>query len=126
MKMYALFEGTKLIGGPQSVNPGNWIEVEVENVLPGTLVEWDLTSIPPKLKKKTLTPEELASRLGQDVKTMRTRLLQESDWTDTASASERLGSAVYGLWQEYRQALRDVTEQAGYPAEVVWPEPPSA
>lgn len=27
-------------------------------------------------------------------------------------------------WLEYRQLLRDITEQSGYPTEVVWPEKP--
>lgn len=28
-------------------------------------------------------------------------------------------------WIAYRQALRDVPEQAGYPDTIVWPEPPA-
>lgn len=34
------------------------------------------------------------------------------------SETERAG------WIAYRQALRDITEQAGYPDTIVWPEPP--
>ncbi|WP_412841983.1 phage tail assembly chaperone, partial [Cereibacter johrii] len=29
-------------------------------------------------------------------------------------------------WTAYRQALRDVPEQPGFPAEIAWPEPPAA
>lgn len=60
-----------------------------------------------------------------DVRSKRNSLLQESDWTDTASAPARLGEAVYQSWQSYRQALRDVTSQPGFPLEVVWPTPPT-
>lgn len=54
----------------------------------------------------------------------RALLLQESDWTDTLSAKNRLGETRYQEWQDYRQALRDITAQAGYPTEVIWPVAP--
>ena len=28
-------------------------------------------------------------------------------------------------WEAYRQALRDITDQEGYPYEIVWPEYPA-
>jgi len=59
-----------------------------------------------------------------DVRNKRQQLLLLSDWTDTLSAKTRLGDDLYNQWQAYRQALRDITEQAGYPFEVVWPTPP--
>ncbi|PUE08985.1 hypothetical protein B9Z51_08610 [Limnohabitans sp. T6-5] len=51
--------------------------------------------------------------------------LKASEWTDTASAPERLGPELYAAWQTYRQALRDVTDQPGFPTDVVWPVAPS-
>jgi hypothetical protein len=62
---------------------------------------------------------------GIEAKRTRQLLLQQSDWTDTASAPERLGSMLYDQWQEYRQTLRDITEQTGYPINIVWPIPPT-
>jgi len=53
----------------------------------------------------------------------REQLLQESDWTDTVSAQTRLGS-MYQVWQTYRQALRDITTQSGYPVTIAWPTKP--
>lgn len=35
-----------------------------------------------------------------------------------------LASALTGEWAEYRQALRDVPQQEGFPFEVTWPVPP--
>jgi hypothetical protein len=61
---------------------------------------------------------------AQIVKTIRNQKLQESDWTDTVSAQTRLGVTLYNSWQTYRQKLRDITLQAGYPLEVVFPDPP--
>jgi hypothetical protein len=49
-------------------------------------------------------------------------LLQESDWTDTVSAQTRLTN--YDEWQFYRQQLRDITTQEGYPFNVEWPTQP--
>jgi hypothetical protein len=54
----------------------------------------------------------------------RRELLQQSDWTDTLSAKNRLGQELYDQWQTYRQALRDVTAQPGYPFDIIWPTPP--
>lgn len=62
-------------------------------------------------------PEE---RLAFRVREKRDQLLAESDWTQTPDAP--LDRAA---WARYRQALRDVTMQPGFPASVVWPEPPA-
>lgn len=59
-----------------------------------------------------------------DLRYKRNSLLQGSDWTDTLSAKTRLGDQLYEDWQTYRQALRDITNQPGYPDNVVWPTPP--
>jgi hypothetical protein len=56
------------------------------------------------------------------VKQERQRLLATTDWTDTVSASTRLEN--YNEWQSYRQQLRDITTQEGYPFNVVWPTQP--
>jgi hypothetical protein len=52
----------------------------------------------------------------------RQRLLTATDWTDTYSASTRLEN--YNAWQFYRQQLRDITTQEGYPFNVIWPTQP--
>jgi len=49
--------------------------------------------------------------------------LRASDWTDVASAPDRLGQQVYTQWQVYRQALRDITSQSD-PFNISWPTPP--
>ena len=72
--------------------------------------------------------EDAATRLAADsdtVRTKRNQLLTDSDWTDTLSAKTRLGDAKYAEWQVYRQALRDITIQPGFPTNVVWPTPPA-
>ena len=49
----------------------------------------------------------------------RDRLLAASDWTQLPDAS-----ADSAAWATYRQALRDVPQQAGFPADIAWPTKP--
>ena len=65
---------------------------------------------------------ELAAT-GATVREKRNIMLADSDWTDTLSAKARLGDALYNSWQDYRQILRDVPQQAGFPSNIAWPEP---
>lgn len=55
---------------------------------------------------------------------IRQQLLEGSDWTDTVSAQTRLGETLYNAWQDYRQQLRDIPLQSGYPLDVIFPTPP--
>ena len=54
------------------------------------------------------------------VRSKRDVLLAACDWTQTADQPE----ATKLKWQPYRQELRDITSQAGFPLEIVWPELP--
>jgi hypothetical protein len=49
-------------------------------------------------------------------------LLYQSDWTQIPN--NPLTSEVQNQWAIYRQELRDVTSQSGYPFNVIWPTPP--
>lgn len=66
-----------------------------------------------------LTPEDIA-REWDGIRQERNRLLAESDWTQLPDAT-----ANKEAWQEYRQALRDITE-GDNPLNVVWPSTPSS
>lgn len=52
----------------------------------------------------------------------RQKLLSESDWTNLPDSP--LSSEKKEEWKKYRQALRDITKQKGFPQKVVFPEPP--
>lgn len=64
-------------------------------------------------------PQEQAE---SNVRARRDGLLQETDWI-VAKSYER-GEPVPSDWASYRQALRDITAQAGFPYSVVWPTKP--
>lgn len=55
---------------------------------------------------------------ASNVKMRRNRKLQETDWCamSDVTMSEEMRS--------YRQALRDITEQEGFPHSITWPEKP--
>lgn len=70
-----------------------------------------------------LTEEELQQRTeskAQEVRDTRTKLLAECDWTQLSDAP-----VDKQAWADYRQALRDITNQAGFPMEVVFPKDPN-
>lgn len=66
------------------------------------------------------TPEEIEAQLAIEVRAERDQLLAATDWTQAADVPEE----TRVKWQPYRQALRDVPEQDGFPHNVVWPEKP--
>jgi hypothetical protein len=56
------------------------------------------------------------------VRTKRTQLLRDTDWTVLADAP--LTAAQKTAWEAYRQALRDLPAQDVGPGDVVWPSAP--
>lgn len=59
---------------------------------------------------------------AKSVRDSRNVKLKESDWTQLADAT--LPAETIQAWATYRQALRDIPSQAGFPWEVVWPTQP--
>jgi len=68
--------------------------------------------------------ELIAEQPAKEARAKRDRLLTESDWV-TIRATDT-GNPVPTDWQTYRQALRDITEQTGFPEEIEWPEKPES
>ena len=56
---------------------------------------------------------------AKSVRQQRGEKLKETDWTQVADAP-----VDKAAWATYRQALRDVTAQAGFPWTVTWPVEP--
>lgn len=69
--------------------------------------------------------EEVAERLERksaEVRQQRNQLLTECDWTQLADSP--LDAATKAAWATYREDLRSVPEQAGFPWNVEWPTKP--
>jgi hypothetical protein len=60
---------------------------------------------------------------AKSVRKQRDDLLLETDWKVIKAAET--STALAADWATYRQALRDVTTQQGFPWEVQWPEQPT-
>ena len=73
----------------------------------------------------TAAEQETAYRAAKDaeqansVRQNRTQLLKDSDWTQVADAP-----VDKAAWATYRQALRDITAQTGFPWTIDWPVQP--
>lgn len=68
------------------------------------------------------TPDEVISSSesqAADIRAERNRRLTNSDWTQVADAP-----VDKAAWATYRQALRDISAQTGFPWEVTWPDAP--
>ena len=67
---------------------------------------------------------ERLERASESARNQRDRLLAESDWV-TIRATD-MGDPVPTEWQTYRQALRDIPDQTGFPEEIEWPQEPES
>lgn len=73
----------------------------------------------------TVAEQETAYKAQKDaeqakaVREQRTQKLKDTDWTQVADAP-----VDKAAWAVYRQALRDITAQAGFPWTIEWPTQP--
>jgi hypothetical protein len=87
-------------GNPVLQN-GEWVQV------------WNVTDA---------SAEEVSERTEQQaeqIRAERNQKLSDSDWTQVADAPVNKQA-----WAEYRQALREIPDQAGFPWSVEWPKQP--
>jgi len=76
----------------------------------------------------TKAEQEQAYQAGLDetaaksVRQQRDRLLAECDWIVIMHTEK--GTNIPAAWEIYRQSLRDITAQAGFPHNVQWPAKP--
>jgi hypothetical protein len=78
-----------------------------------------------ELVEVEISEEQYANNVAvqtQAVKADRDRMIAATDWIVTKSAEA--GEPVPESWKTYRQALRDIPEQAGFPFQVTWPTRP--
>ena len=74
---------------------------------------------------QTAAEQETAYRAMKDadrassVRSIRNERLKESDWTQIADST-----ANKAVWATYRQALRDISSQEGFPWVITWPVQP--
>lgn len=105
----------------------------------GTEAEPDIRQI---FTNKTVSPwseasEELAKREAyngevtvedipmteDEARAQRDKLLADTDWTQVLDAP--IDAETREAYRTYRQALRDIPEQDGFPETITWPELPA-
>jgi len=65
--------------------------------------------------------QETTAQKSHGQRTKRDNLLLNSDWTQGADVP----TSIKSKWTDYRQKLRDVPAQSGFPDTVTWPTEPS-
>lgn len=99
----------------------NTIEVDSLDFMPNLIeateggIGWSYSGSLFTAPEETVSEEELSvsARNRRDI------LLGESDWAILEDAPTDKAA-----WQTYRQELRDVPQQEGFPQEITWPEKP--
>ena len=91
---------------------GKWY---TKYVLGPIFTDGETTAAEQETAYKAIKDAEQASAVRQS----RGDKLADSDWTQVADAP--VDKAV---WATYRQALRDITTQSGFPWTVTWPDAP--
>lgn len=66
-----------------------------------------------------LNPHPTNGQLAENARSKRDALLRSTDWTQVPDAP-----VDQEVWAAYRTALRDITLQDGFPANINWPTSP--
>lgn len=99
----------------------NTIEVESLDFLPN-LVDGESGGAIGDLYQsgQFIKPPANTEKIADDIRSQRNTLLSESDWTQAKDIPDSISTP----WATYRQALRDIPQQAGFPETAVWPVKP--
>ena len=121
------FGGDIVLEGPQAIGgtvyqyshragveqiEGRWY---TKYILGPVFVDGETTAAEQETAYKAMKDAEQA----KSVRTSRTEKLKDCDWTQIADST-----ADKTAWATYRQALRDITAQAGFPWTIDWPTQP--
>lgn len=87
--------------GTEQDSKGNWVW------------KWSISEMDDEAKAAKDAAQATAVRADRD------RRLADSDWTQVADAP-----VDKAAWATYRQGLRDVPAQVGFPHEITWPSKP--
>lgn len=112
------FRGTTTSSLPVTSSDFNLIETDIPDIdlLSARLVDGEII--------KDVGLEEIDNSLSAEAveilaRETRDLLLQQSDWTQVPDAP--VDAAV---WATYRQSLRDLPSQQGFPDNIAWPDRP--
>ena len=79
--------------------------------------KWKITNLSSSKIAENIATKD--AEFAANARAQRDRLLSASDWTQVIDAPVNQAA-----WATYRQALRDIPRQSGFPTTVVWPTQP--
>jgi len=94
---------------------GKWY---TKYILGPVFVDGETTAAEQEAAYKAQKDAEFAS----SARTQRDALLSECDWVVVKALESN--QAIPSDWATYRQALRDIPQQGGFPATIIWPVKP--
>ena len=94
--------------------PGGAVDASKPNTPVGHVARWDGHGW--QFEPMAPIPDE---KLAADARKERDAMLVETDYTQLSDAPVNAQA-----WANYRQALRDLPEQSGFPGDITWPTPP--
>ena len=100
---------------------GNWVEAYVERDMFADYVDEDGVTVTKASQEEAYTATKDAEA-ATAARATRDGLIASCDWM--AIKAFEGGTTVSAEWATYRQALRDVSAQEGFPNDITWPEKP--
>jgi hypothetical protein len=88
----------------------------------GKRITIDALGLMPEAGWSLTPPPPAEADLARAARAERTARIAGCDWTQIADAP--LTAAQKTAWKAYRQALRDLTSQPGFPQQIDWPVEP--
>ena len=102
--------------GAEQDSNGNWVQKWVERDMFSDTTEDGVTTT--KAEHEAAYQARLDTEAAANVRSERDQKLKDTDWmgmSDVTMSTE---------WATYRQALRDIPSQAGFPHTITWPTEP--
>jgi hypothetical protein len=109
-------EGQDLENYILSFEPINKVEKTIDKAENADYIQ-SLIKVNTKLSLDTISAKEQAIK-------KRSAMLYASDWTQLPDAQDTLDAEEKLRWSVYRQQLRDITKQPGWPTSIDWPKRP--
>jgi len=100
---------------------GNWVQAYVERDMFADYVDEDGVTVTKVSQEEAYTATKDAEA-ATAARATRDGLIASCDWM--AIKAFEGGTGVATEWATYRQALRDVSAQEGFPNNITWPEKP--
>jgi len=98
--------------GVEQNDKDQWVQAWVERDM------FAATDDKTKSEQETEYQTKLDAAVAKDVRVKRNNLLAATDWLGMSDVT------MSTAWATYRQALRDVPGQSGFPNNITWPDEP--